>query len=49
MVSNLVSNGWGASAMGVYWGIVYKPDLRLGYGNRQLGTSTLIPDLDCFI
>ena len=38
-----------ASAMGVYWGIVYKPDLSLGYGNRQLGTSTLIPELDGFI
>jgi hypothetical protein len=25
------------------------PDLKLGYGNRQLGTSTLIPDLDGFI
>ena len=33
----------------LYPGIVYKPDLRLGFGNRQLGTSTLIPDPDCFI
>ena len=49
MVSNLVSNGWGASAMGVYPGIVYKPDLRLGFGNRQLGISATTPDLDCFI
>ena len=23
--------------MGVYRGIVYKPDLRFGFGNRQLG------------
>jgi hypothetical protein len=35
--------------MGVYPGIVYKPDLRLEFGNRQLGISTLIPDLDGFI
>ena len=49
MVSNRVSNGWGASAMGVYRGIVYKPDLRLGFSNRQLGTSTLILGLDGFI
>ena len=45
----LVSNGWGASATPLYPGIVYMPDLKLGYGNRQLGTSTLIPDLDGFI
>ena len=38
-----------ASATPLYPGIVYKPDLRLGYGNRQLGTSTLIPELDGFI
>ena len=35
--------------MGVYPGIVYKPDLRLGFGNRQLGISATTPDLDCFI
>ena len=35
--------------MGVYRGTVVSHDLRLGYGNRQLGISTLIPDLDCFI
>ena len=35
--------------MGVYWGTVLSHDLRLGYVNRQLGISTLIPDLDCFI
>ena len=35
--------------MGVYRGTVLSHDLRLGYGNRQLGTSTLIPDLDYFI
>ena len=28
---------------------VHEPDLRLGFGNRQLGISTLIPDLDGFI
>ena len=39
----------GASAMGVYRGTVLSHDLRLGYGNRQLGISTLIPDLDYFI
>ena len=49
MVSNLVSNGWGASATPLYPGIVYKPDLRLGFGNRQLGISATTPDLDCFI
>ena len=38
-----------ASATPLYPGVVYKPDLRLGYGNRQLGTSTLIPELDGFI
>ena len=38
-----------ASAMGVYWGTVLGHDLRLGYGNRQLATSTLIPELDGFI
>ena len=31
--------------MGVYRGTVYKPDLRLGFGNRQLGISTTIPIL----
>ena len=35
--------------MGVYRGSVLSHDLRLGYDNRQLGTSTLIPDLDYFI
>ena len=35
--------------MGPYWGTVYKPDLRLEFINRQLGTSTTIPGLDCFI
>ena len=38
-----------ASATPLYPGIVYKPYLRLGFGNCQLGISTLIPDLDCFI
>jgi len=35
--------------MGVYWGTVLSHDLRVGFGNRQLGISTMIPDLDCFI
>ena len=35
--------------MGVYRGTVLSHDLRLGFGNRQLGISTLTPDLDCFI
>jgi hypothetical protein len=31
--------------MGVYRGTVLSHDLRLGYGNRQLGISTTIPIL----
>ena len=49
MVSNLVSNGWGASATPLYPGIVYKPNLILGFSNRQLGISATTPDLDGFI
>ena len=30
------SMAWGASAMPPYRGIVYVPDLRLGFANRQL-------------
>ena len=39
----------GRVPQGVYWGTVLSHDLRLGYGNRQLGTSATAPDLDCFI
>ena len=35
--------------MGVYRVIVLSHDLRLGYGNRQLGISAKILGLDCFI
>ena len=35
--------------MGVYWGMVLSHDLRVGFGNRQLGISAMIPNLDCFI
>ena len=45
----MVSNGLGASASPLYPGIVYKPDPRLGFDNRQLGISATTPDLDCFI
>ena len=39
----------GASAMRVHRGTVLSHDMRLGFGNLQLGISTMIPDLDCFI
>ena len=39
----------GASATPLYRGTVLSHDLRLGFNNRQLGRSTLIPDLDGFI
>jgi len=35
--------------MGIYWGTVLSHALGLDIGNRQLGISTLIPDLDGFI
>ena len=31
--------------MGVYLGTVLTHDLRVGYGNRQLGTSPILPVL----
>ena len=39
----------GASAMRVHRGTVLSHDMRSGFGNLQLGISTMIPDLDCFI
>ena len=49
LVSDLVSN-WlgGTSAIGVYLGIVHKPDLRLGFENSKRLRVEAVAKLDGF-